>query len=125
MSLEGNLRDLQLQEVFQLLAHGRKSGQLRIVARLAGLAAVVSFEHGAIVDALVAAPPIAYAQMAQNPRTRQQVEGAALELLTWRDGVFKFVPAGERGAIIQRCATLHRNVTCRGRATHRCVGSAR
>jgi hypothetical protein len=93
MSLEGNLRDLELQEVFQLLAHGRKSGQLRINAQLAGLAAVVCFEGGATIDALIGATPMDFGALSATTRSRAQVEGAALELLTWRDGAFQFVPA--------------------------------
>ena len=90
MALEGNLRDLELQEVFQLLAHSRKTGNLNISAQLAGLAAVVSFERGAIVDAHIAA----LASMAQREmpvvRTCLQVENTVLELITWREGAFRF-----------------------------------
>ena len=93
MSLEGNLRDLQLQEVLQLLTHGRKGGQLLITAQLAGLAAVVCFDRGATVDAMIAPMPFDFASITKSERTRAQVESAVLELLTWRDGFFQFVAA--------------------------------
>ncbi|MDQ6612788.1 MAG: DUF4388 domain-containing protein, partial [Gemmatimonadota bacterium] len=92
MGLEGNLRDLHLQEVFQLLAHSRKTGSLQIVARLAGLVARVSFERGAILDAQITGLAGAREPGNATAPTRQQVQGAALELLTWKEGAFRFVP---------------------------------
>ncbi|MDQ6611084.1 MAG: DUF4388 domain-containing protein, partial [Gemmatimonadota bacterium] len=92
MGLEGNLRDLHLQEVFQLLAHSRKTGSLQIVARLAGLVARVSFERGAIIDAQVTGLAGAREPGHATAPTRQQVQSAALELLTWKEGAFRFVP---------------------------------
>lgn len=93
MSLEGNIRDLQLQEVFQLLSHGRKTGTLRIVAQLAGLAAIVCFSNGAIVDCVIDMAPLDSNFEGAAERTKRQVESAALELLTWSDGTFTFAPA--------------------------------
>ena len=93
MGLEGNLRDLQLQEVFQLLAHSRKTGNLHILAQLAGWRAIVGFQGGAIVDALIEALGIVPDQAGHAPCTRQQVESAALELLTWKEGTFRFAPS--------------------------------
>ncbi|MEP6763676.1 MAG: DUF4388 domain-containing protein [Gemmatimonadaceae bacterium] len=95
MALEGNLRDLELQEVFQLLAHSRKTGNLHISAQLAGLTAVVSFERGAIIDARIAAFASLAQQQTRAERTRQQVENDALELITWREGAFRFAPQKE------------------------------
>lgn len=96
MSLEGNLRDLALNEVCQLLAHTRKSGELRLVAPLAGLRATISFDAGAIVGATIlgsAATSLAGAQEGSV----QEVERITLEVLTWNEGTFRFLPA-EQGA---------------------------
>ena len=107
MSLEGNLRDLELQEVFQLLAHSRKTGTLHISAQLAGLSAIVSFDHGAIIDAQI----VALASMTQRGSgaqcTRQQVESTALELITWREGAFRFAPVAEAADTGVRLNTEH------------------
>lgn len=106
MSLEGNLRDLALEEVLQLLAHGRKSGELRISAQLAGLSATVVFARGAIVDAFIASAASA-AATGGGARITSQVESTALELITWREGTFVFVPslAGEHAETGVRLAT--------------------
>lgn len=92
MSLEGNLRDLALAEVCQLLAHTRKSGELRLSAPLAGLRATLTFANGAIVDAEIVGPLLAGVQVDSGADIAQHVESTALELLTWNDGQFRFVP---------------------------------
>jgi hypothetical protein len=94
VSLEGNLRDLALAEVCQLLVHTRKSGQLRLSAPLTGLEASISFEDGAIVgaeiDGLGMLPVSDFGAVVNDPA--QAVEGTTLELLCWQDGSFRFVP---------------------------------
>ena len=93
MSLEGNLRDLALAEVCQLLAHTRKSGELRLHAPLADLRAAISFDHGAIVDAVVDGAPAATVSEESALNAAQGVERTALEILSWCEGNFHFVPA--------------------------------
>ncbi|MGV3709791.1 MAG: DUF4388 domain-containing protein [Gemmatimonas sp.] len=99
MSLEGNLRDLALAEVCQLLVHTRKSGQLRLSAPLTGLEASISFVDGAIVgaeiDGLGMLPMSDFGAIVND--AAQAVETTTLELLCWQDGTFRFVPraAGE------------------------------
>ena len=97
MSLEGNLRDLELQEVFQLLAHSRKSGELHITAQLAGLAAIVAFDRGAIVNAAIGSLSSREGVRLSLSATKQRVENSALELLTWRDGAFRFAARAATG----------------------------
>ena len=43
MALEGTLKDLHVQDVFQLLDLGRKSGTLRITSELRQTAATICF----------------------------------------------------------------------------------
>lgn len=97
MSLEGNLRDLALAEVCQLLAHTRKSGELRLVAPLAGLRATISFDGGAIVDATITGSH-STALPEPDSTTAPHVESTTLEVLTWNEGTFRFVPvdAGQK-----------------------------
>lgn len=100
MSLEGNLRDLALVEVCQLLAHTRKTGELRLSAPLAGLHAIISFDGGAIVDANIVGPLLAASSEASPLDAAQHIESSTLEVLGWSEGTFRFVPAdkGERMA---------------------------
>ena len=51
MALEGTLKDLHVQDVFQLLDLGRKSGVLRVTSELRQSAATVSFDRGGVVAA--------------------------------------------------------------------------
>ncbi|MEO7997227.1 MAG: DUF4388 domain-containing protein, partial [Gemmatimonadaceae bacterium] len=95
MSLEGNLRDLALAEVCQLLAHTRKSGELRLIAALAGLRATISFDVGAIVNATIIGSS-SISQPESRAGSAPNVESTALEVLTWNEGTFRFVPA-EKG----------------------------
>ncbi|MBL0171894.1 MAG: DUF4388 domain-containing protein [Gemmatimonadaceae bacterium] len=97
MSLEGRLRELGLPDVLQLLGLSRKSGTLQLRAQLQGAAAFVRLAQGAIVDAASwrlhegeraeDAPGLATSSAATRA-----VEACVLDLLTWRDGEFRFVP---------------------------------
>lgn len=51
MALEGPLKELHIQDVFQLLDLGRKSGVLRVTSELRQTAASVSFDRGGVVAA--------------------------------------------------------------------------
>ena len=51
MALEGPLKELHIQDVFQLLDLGRKSGVLRVTSELRQAAATVSFDRGGVVAA--------------------------------------------------------------------------
>ena len=53
MALEGTLKDLHIQDVFQLLDLGRKSGVLRITSELRQTAGTVCFDRGGVVSAAV------------------------------------------------------------------------
>src|SRR3954453_4579344 len=51
MALEGPLKELHIQDVFQLLELGRKSGVLRVTPELRHAAATISFDRGGVVAA--------------------------------------------------------------------------
>jgi hypothetical protein len=51
VALEGPLKELHIQDVFQLLDLGRKSGVLRVTSELRQAAATVSFDRGGVVAA--------------------------------------------------------------------------
>ena len=51
MALEGPLKELHIQDVFQLLDLGRKSGVLRVTSELRQTAGTVCFERGGVVAA--------------------------------------------------------------------------
>jgi hypothetical protein len=51
VALEGSLKDLQIQDVFQLLDLGRKSGTLRVRSGLDRREATVCFDRGGVVAA--------------------------------------------------------------------------
>src|SRR3954447_4046476 len=51
MALEGPLKELHIQDVFQLLELGRKSGVLRVTSELRQAAATISFDRGGVVAA--------------------------------------------------------------------------
>lgn len=95
MGLEGNLRELALQEVLQLLAHTRKTGDLCVNAPVAGLSATVTFANGSVVDGELAGPAAedVIGARASSASLAKYVESVVLELLTWQDGQFRFVPA--------------------------------
>ncbi|MEP6833200.1 MAG: DUF4388 domain-containing protein [Gemmatimonas sp.] len=109
MSLEGNLRDLALPEVCQLLAVTRKSGELRLKAPLAGLNAHILFESGAIVGAGIRgmAIPAALDTETSTQDAAQAVERTTLELLCWNDGEFRFVPDNDSASSLRTGVRLH------------------
>jgi|APMI01.1.fsa_nt_gi hypothetical protein len=105
-SIEGRIRDLALAEVFQLLSRGRKSGTLSCEAPLLSRAGRVCFANGAIADAAVGAiDAFAAGTMASGDGVRERdgraIEEAALDVLCWRDGTFRFVP-GEVAIAVRR-----------------------
>jgi tetratricopeptide (TPR) repeat protein len=53
VALEGPLKDLHIQDVFQLLDLGRKSGVLRVTSELRQTAGTVCFDRGGVVAAAV------------------------------------------------------------------------
>ena len=53
MALEGPLKELHIQDVFQLLDLGRKSGVLRVTSELRQTASTVCFDRGGVVAAAV------------------------------------------------------------------------
>ena len=53
MALEGPLKDLHIQDVFQLLDLGRKSGVLRVTSELRQTAGTVCFDRGGVVAAVI------------------------------------------------------------------------
>lgn len=109
MSLEGNLRDLALPEVCQLLAHTRKSGELRLKAPLVGLHAHILFNSGAIVGAEInnLGVPIASDVDVVAPDAAQTVERTTLELLCWKEGEFRFVPHSSETGPMRTGVRLH------------------
>jgi hypothetical protein len=97
MSLEGRLRELGLPEVLQLLGLSRKTGTLHLRAQLQGQGAFVRLTQGAIVDA--ACWRLADGDrgdealgLATSANATRAVEACVLDLLTWRDGDFRFTP---------------------------------
>lgn len=97
MTFEGNLRELALAEVCQLLAHTRKSGELHISAPLSGLTAVIAFQQGAITGASIFGHSLV--AIGASPVRLQDAQQAAtsttFEVLAWTDGTFHFEPADE------------------------------
>lgn len=57
MALEGPLKEFHIQDVFQLLDLGRKSGVLRVTSELRQTAGTVSFERGGVVAATLGRDP--------------------------------------------------------------------
>jgi tetratricopeptide (TPR) repeat protein len=57
VALEGPLKDLHIQDVFQLLDLGRKNGVLRVTSELRQTAGTVCFERGGVVAAAVGSDP--------------------------------------------------------------------
>lgn len=93
LSIEGRIRDLALAEVFQLLARGRKTGTLRCEAPLLSREARIGFAQGAIVDAAVAAVGLLLDDHGVDAPAGREAEEAALDVLCWKDGTFRFLPA--------------------------------
>jgi hypothetical protein len=57
VALEGPLKELHIQDVFQLLDLGRKTGVLRVTSELRQAAGTVSFERGGVVAATFGKDP--------------------------------------------------------------------
>jgi hypothetical protein len=97
MSLEGRLRELALPEVLQLLGLSRKSGRLELRAQLQGRAAFICLASGAVVDAGQWRVDDAQGDQRTALETPHatRVQACVLDLLTWRDGEFRFVPDDE------------------------------
>jgi hypothetical protein len=57
VALEGPLKELHIQDVFQLLDLGRKTGVLRVTSELRQTAGTVSFDRGGVVAATVGKDP--------------------------------------------------------------------
>ncbi len=98
MSLEGRLRDLRPLELCQLLSSSRKSGVLLVRAPLHARAMETRFVDGAVVAAsqwpLHRLPSGALEPGAQqDAATPRAIADAVLDLLTWREGDFRFVAA--------------------------------
>ncbi len=96
MSLEGRLRELGLAEVLQLLSLSRKSGVLHLEAALQGRQAAVHLQRGSVVNAAAwNAYEAVGALRARTSDEAREVEAVVLELLLWRDGVFRFTPSDD------------------------------
>src|SRR5919205_3647325 len=57
VALEGTLKDLHIQDVFQLIDLGRKSGVLRVTSELRQTAGTVCFDRGGVVAAALGSDP--------------------------------------------------------------------
>lgn len=57
MAIEGPLKELHIDDVFQLLDLGRKTGVLRVTSDLRQNSGTVFFENGAVVGAMIATNP--------------------------------------------------------------------
>jgi hypothetical protein len=57
VALEGPLKELHIQDVFQLLDLGRKTGVLRVTSELRQTEGTVSFERGGVVAATIGKDP--------------------------------------------------------------------
>jgi tetratricopeptide (TPR) repeat protein len=57
MALEGPLKELHIQDVFQLLDLGRKSGVLRVTSELRQSAGTICFDRGGVVSAVLGTEP--------------------------------------------------------------------
>jgi hypothetical protein len=57
MALEGPLKEFHIQDVFQLLDLGRKTGVLRVTSELRQTAASVSFQNGGVIAATLGKNP--------------------------------------------------------------------
>jgi hypothetical protein len=111
VALEGPLKELHVQDVFQLLDLGRKSGVLRVTSELRQTAGTVCFDRGGVVAAAVGSDPqpigarlvragkinadilVQLAAISRRELDRQlkaQVEEAVFELLRWSEGYFVF-----------------------------------
>jgi hypothetical protein len=96
MPIEGPLRELGLQDVFQLLDLSRKTGMLRVTSRLRDDEGHVYFDSGRVVQAQLRSKPnptidaAAISERELERRLRGQVEAAVFDLMGWREGFFSF-----------------------------------
>jgi hypothetical protein len=96
MPIEGPLRELGLQDVFQLLDLSRKTGMLRVTSQLRDDEGHVYFDGGRVVQAQLrskpspAIDPAAISERELERRLRGQVEAAVFDLMSWREGFFSF-----------------------------------
>ena len=96
MPIEGPLRELGLQEVFQLIDLSRKTGVLHVTSRLKDDEGHVYFEGGRVVQASVKSKPVppidprTLSDRELERRNRGQVEFAVYDLMAWREGFFRF-----------------------------------
>jgi hypothetical protein len=96
MPIEGPLRELGLQEVFQLLDLSRKTGVLHVTNRMKDDEGHVWFERGRVIQANVkskAVAPVdvrALSDRELERRNRGRVELAIYDLMAWREGFFRF-----------------------------------
>src|ERR671937_863427 len=100
MALEGPLKELHIQDVFQLLDLGRKSGVLRVTSELRQTAGTVCFDRGGVVAAALGSDAqrlgdilVDLGVVSRRELDRQlkaQIEEAVFELLRWSEGYFRF-----------------------------------
>ncbi len=96
MSLEGRLRDLGPLELCQMLATSRKTGVLIVRAPLHARAAEIRFVQGTVIDASQwpvdqSASDVLMPRATSGTIDTRTVQTCVLDLLTWRDGDFRFV----------------------------------
>jgi len=79
VALEGPLKELHIQDVFQLLDLGRKTGVLRVTSELRQTAGTVSFERGGVIAATLGKDPqpIAARLVRMGKISVQQLEQAS------------------------------------------------
>ncbi|MFN7972223.1 MAG: DUF4388 domain-containing protein [Acidobacteriota bacterium] len=98
MSLSGNLEDMSLQDILQIIHHSKKSGTLHLEGTRGE--GSISFHDGVIVDAHDESIPDV--EPAQAPEAvRSHITTVVGALLTWTDGTFALalhdVPASNAG----------------------------
>jgi hypothetical protein len=100
VNLHGPLRELGLDDVFQLLERGRRTGALRVRSDLREDEGVVYFDAGRVYHATVrSAPEPARVGGAAGERVRRDhIESVVMELMNWREGYFSFERADDGGA---------------------------
>ena len=97
VSLEGRLRELGPPEVMQLLALSRKTGTLFLWKQVHGRAGFIRLSQGAVVDAVQwnlqdSNESSIPEGLATDANAARAVEACVLDLLTWREGEFRFAP---------------------------------
>jgi hypothetical protein len=113
VNLHGPLRELGLDDVFQLLERGRRTGALRVTSDLREDEGVVYFDAGRVYHATVrsAPEPARVGRGADERVRRDHIESVVMELMNWREGYFSFERARRRRHVDR---SAHR----RGRAAH-------